>query len=63
MKKRKPDNISQEAWDSVESPALTKSVLARMKPVAEVHPDMPRRVLGPKYGRLVSDWSGENKDK
>ncbi|MHB1351551.1 MAG: BrnA antitoxin family protein [Desulfobulbaceae bacterium] len=47
MKKRKPDNISQEDWDSVESPALTKSILSSMKPVAEKHPDMPRRVRGP----------------
>lgn len=38
MKKRKPENIPQEDWDSVESPALTKSILSGMKPVAEIHP-------------------------
>jgi hypothetical protein len=48
MKKHKPDNISQEDWDSVESPALTNSILSSMKPVAEKHPDIPRRVRCPK---------------
>lgn len=47
MKKHKPENIPQEDWDSVESPALTKSILSGMKPVAEIHPDMPHRVRGP----------------
>ena len=47
MKKRKPENISQENWDAVESPALTGSFTSGMKPVRETHPGMPPRVRGP----------------
>jgi uncharacterized protein (DUF4415 family) len=47
MKKRKPDNITQEDWDAVESPPLSSSFLSGMKPVATAHPDMPPRVRGP----------------
>jgi uncharacterized protein (DUF4415 family) len=47
MKKHKPDNITQEDWDAVESPALSGSFLSGMKPVTVVHPEMPPRVRGP----------------
>lgn len=47
MKKRKPESISQQDWDSVESPPLTNSFLAGMKSAKETHPDMPARVRGP----------------
>jgi uncharacterized protein (DUF4415 family) len=46
MKRRKPENISKQDWDTVESPSLTESFLAGMKPVHEAHPDMPPRVRG-----------------
>ncbi|MBI5143426.1 MAG: BrnA antitoxin family protein [Nitrospirae bacterium] len=45
MKKLKPENISQQDWDAVESPPLTESFLTGMKPVHEAHPDMPPRVV------------------
>ena len=33
---RKPDNISQEAWDAVNSPALTDDELAKLRPARDV---------------------------
>jgi len=45
--KEKPDHISQEDWDAVESPPLPEKMLSRMKPVGKTHPDMPSRVRGP----------------
>jgi uncharacterized protein (DUF4415 family) len=36
FKKRKPDHISQEDWDSVDSPPLTKEELKKMRPAREV---------------------------
>jgi uncharacterized protein (DUF4415 family) len=50
MKKHKPENIAQTNWDSVESPPLTESFLAGMKPVSMTHPDMPPHVRGPQKG-------------
>lgn len=35
---KKPDHISQEDWDDVDSPPLTAEMLARMKPVREYDP-------------------------
>jgi uncharacterized protein (DUF4415 family) len=32
MMKRKPDHISQEAWDAVDSPELEPAFIAGMKP-------------------------------
>ena len=46
MKKR-PDHISQEDWDAVESPPLPEKMLSRMKPVEKAHPNIPPRVRGP----------------
>lgn len=40
QKPEKPDWISQEDWDSVESPPLTDEQLARMRPVVEVAPEL-----------------------
>lgn len=34
----KPDHISQEDWDSVDSPPLPKDRLAGLRPVSEAHP-------------------------
>jgi uncharacterized protein (DUF4415 family) len=47
MKNRKPENISREDWDAVESHPLSNSFLAGMKPVQENHPNIPTRVRGP----------------
>jgi uncharacterized protein (DUF4415 family) len=38
--KRKPDHISQEDWDAVDSPELTDEMLKRMRPASEVVPDL-----------------------
>ena len=35
---RKPDHISQEAWDAVDSPPLTERMLRGMRPAREVIP-------------------------
>ncbi|MCF8081941.1 MAG: BrnA antitoxin family protein [Deltaproteobacteria bacterium] len=44
---RKGENISEKDLQSVESPPLTDEILARMRPVAESHPEIPSRVRGP----------------
>ncbi|WP_422364391.1 BrnA antitoxin family protein [Pyruvatibacter mobilis] len=38
--KKKPDAISQEDWDAVDSPELTDDQLAAMRPVGDVLPDV-----------------------
>lgn len=40
MTKRKPDHISQEAWDAVDSPPLTDEMLRSLRPIAETDPDL-----------------------
>lgn len=40
-------NISDEIWHDIESPPLSDDMLARMKPVKEQHPHIPKRVRGP----------------
>ncbi len=40
MKKRKPDHVPQEDWDAVDIPELTEEDFARMRPAAEVVPDI-----------------------
>jgi uncharacterized protein (DUF4415 family) len=35
---RKPDNISQQAWDAVDSPPLTERMLRGMRPARELLP-------------------------
>ena len=47
--KHKPEHISQEDWDSVEVPELTDEELARMRPAAEVLPEV---VAAYKAGQL-----------
>ena len=39
-KKTKPDAISQEDWDSVESPGLPDGLLRRLQPLTDTHPDI-----------------------
>lgn len=40
MKKRKPDHVVKEDWDAVDIPELTEEMLARMRPAAEVVPEI-----------------------
>ena len=47
MQKRKPENIKQKDWDSVDSPPLSDELLSKMEPVSKHHPDIPKRVRGP----------------
>ncbi|TSD89084.1 BrnA antitoxin family protein [Mycobacterium sp. KBS0706] len=50
MSKRKPNHVSQEAWDAVDSPPLSDKMLARMRPATETHPGLvaeQRRTRGP----------------
>ncbi len=44
--KAKPKNVSQKDWDEIDSPPLSDEILARMRPVKETHPGIPRRVRG-----------------
>ena len=37
--KRKPDQISQEDWDAVDSPELSEEMIRSMRPASETHPD------------------------
>ncbi len=39
-RKAKPATISQEDWDSVDSPELPEDLLKRLRPVAETRPDI-----------------------
>jgi uncharacterized protein (DUF4415 family) len=38
--KRKPDHISQEDWDAVDSPELTDEILKLMRPASEAVPEI-----------------------
>ena len=38
--KRRPKHISKEDWDAVDSPPLTDEQMARMRPAAEVDPEI-----------------------
>ncbi len=38
--KRKPDDISQEDWDAVDSTELTEDMMKRMRPASEVVPEI-----------------------
>ncbi len=44
--KNKPSEITQEDWDSVDSPELSEELLQKMRPVKESHPKIPARVRG-----------------
>lgn len=49
-KRKKPDHISQEAWDAVDSPPLPDSLLRRLRPASETSPHLVeayRRTRGP----------------
>lgn len=39
-KPRKPKDISQEDWDSVDSPPLSDEMIAAMRPLKEVFPEL-----------------------
>jgi uncharacterized protein (DUF4415 family) len=43
--KLKPPHISQEDWDAVDSPPLTRDELARMRPAREVVPEIVEAYL------------------
>lgn len=45
--KIKTSKTSKADWDAVDSPPLSDEMLAKMKPVKENHPDIPKRVRGP----------------
>ena len=45
--KKNNKNISDEIWQDIESPPLCDDMFARMKPVKEQHPNIPKRVRGP----------------
>lgn len=48
MPTQKPDYISQEDWDSVDSPPLTDEQLARLRPIQEIQeydPELLARML------------------
>ena len=38
--RKKPDHISQEDWDAVDSPPLTAEFVAGMRPVGETSPHL-----------------------
>lgn len=40
VSKRKPKHVSKSDWDAVKSPPLTRAQLARLRPAAEVLPDL-----------------------
>ena len=42
----KAENISREDLEAVESPPLSDALLARMRPVNEIHPEIPPKVRG-----------------
>lgn len=39
-RKKKPDHISQEDWDAVDSPELTEEFMIGMRPAREVAPEL-----------------------
>ena len=42
----KAENIYREDLEAVESPPLSDALLARMRPVNEIHPEIPPKVRG-----------------
>jgi len=39
-KRNKPASVTQEDWDSVDSPDLPEALLQRLRPVSETHPEI-----------------------
>jgi uncharacterized protein (DUF4415 family) len=58
MPKKKPDHISQEDWDSVESPPLTETMLRNLKPSRE---RMPKHLFD-KLVQAQQQRAGEAKE-
>ncbi|HPG39674.1 MAG TPA: BrnA antitoxin family protein [bacterium] len=44
--KKHSAKINKADWDAVDSPPLADEMLAKMQPVNENHPDIPKRVRG-----------------
>jgi len=42
--KSKPNDVRQEDWDFVDSPPLSDELLAKMRPVKEIHPHRPMHI-------------------
>lgn len=40
MNKRKPDHISQQDWEAVDSPEVTEAEFKRMRPARETQPEV-----------------------
>jgi uncharacterized protein (DUF4415 family) len=40
MHRKKPDHISKEDWDAVDSPELSEEFMAGMRPMREVAPEL-----------------------
>ena len=53
--KRKPDDISQEDWDAVDSPPLSSEFIARMRPSRERMPPE----LFEKLVRTNEEWQAQ----
>lgn len=50
-RKVKPDHISQEDWDAVDSPPLTDRMRRNLRPVREIHPEIVQAYHAFKRGR------------
>ena len=49
-KRKRPDHISQQGWDAVDSPALTEKILLDLRPASEAFPDLAKQA-GRKRGQ------------
>jgi uncharacterized protein (DUF4415 family) len=50
-KNKKPQHISQNNWDAVDSPPLSDDILAAMKPARETFPDLAEESARRKRGQ------------
>jgi uncharacterized protein (DUF4415 family) len=42
-KRKKPDHISQQDWDAVDSPALTEKIVLDLRPASETFPELAKQ--------------------
>ncbi len=42
-KLKRPDHISQQNWDAVDSPALTEKIILDMRPASETFPELAKQ--------------------